>query len=304
MRLAISSGLGSRPSSWTRECERRTSLLMSAIVHRDTDGARLICKSSRDGLTYPPGCVGGNFVAASFVELVHSPQEANVAFLDKIEKRQAAVEVLPGDGSDQAQVSADELPLCGCDRLNAVAGAPEGFFEVIQALAAILLRLLQHLQEKGEVHSGSTGLIKEGMQGTWSPTFTVFKDFEARLRLIQGPQDGDMDFKLAPEVPCLADVFFYSPDDALNDGLFHLDVQKMPDQPVLQGEHAPVQRDGFSVAARCNCAELSHKLATVPVDAPYFMEKHENAHVLVLVRARVVPLDGSDHVLELDAAML
>ena len=39
-------------------------------VNRDTDGAGLVCNGTRNGLTNPPGCVGGELVASTVFKLV------------------------------------------------------------------------------------------------------------------------------------------------------------------------------------------------------------------------------------------
>ena len=80
-------------------------------MHRDADGAGLVGDGAGDGLTDPPGGVGGEFVAAAVLELVDGLHEADVALLDEVEELQAAVGVLLGDGDDEAEVGFDELAL-------------------------------------------------------------------------------------------------------------------------------------------------------------------------------------------------
>ena len=73
--------------------------------------------STADCLPDPPRRVGGEFVAAAVLKLVDRLHPADVAFLDQIEKRQAAVGVFLGDRDDQAEVSLYHL-LLGLLRLT------------------------------------------------------------------------------------------------------------------------------------------------------------------------------------------
>ena len=60
-------------------------------VHRNANGARLISDRAGDRLTDPPGGVGGEFVAAAVLEFFHRFHQAHVAFLDQVEKGEAAI---------------------------------------------------------------------------------------------------------------------------------------------------------------------------------------------------------------------
>jgi hypothetical protein len=80
-------------------------------VHRDTDGARLVGQSARDGLPDPPGGVRGEFEAAAVVELLDGAHETEVALLDEIEEGHPPAHVPPGDGDHEAQVGLGELAL-------------------------------------------------------------------------------------------------------------------------------------------------------------------------------------------------
>ena len=73
-------------------------------MHRDADGAGLVCDGAGDGLTDPPGGVGGEAEAAVAVELFSGLDEADVALLDQVEECQIVAHVLLGDGNDQTQV--------------------------------------------------------------------------------------------------------------------------------------------------------------------------------------------------------
>ena len=76
-------------------------------VHRDADRARLVGDRARHGLPDPPGRVGGELVALAVVELLDCADEAERAFLDEVEEREAAAEVALGDRDDEAQVGLD-----------------------------------------------------------------------------------------------------------------------------------------------------------------------------------------------------
>src|SRR5499426_79199 len=80
-------------------------------VHGDADGAGLVGDGAGDGLADPPRGVGGEFVAATVLELVHGLHEADVAFLDQVEELEPAVRVLLGDGDDEAEVGLHHLLL-------------------------------------------------------------------------------------------------------------------------------------------------------------------------------------------------
>jgi hypothetical protein len=74
-------------------------------------GMRMVRTGRRgagDGLANPPGGVGREFVALGVVEFVDGLKEAEVAFLDEVEKRQIrrAVYVFLGDRNDEAEVGA------------------------------------------------------------------------------------------------------------------------------------------------------------------------------------------------------
>jgi hypothetical protein len=66
---------------------------------------------ARDRLPDPPGGVGRKLVAAAVLEFIDRLHEADVAFLDEVEKLQAAVGVFLGDGNDEAQVCLHHLLL-------------------------------------------------------------------------------------------------------------------------------------------------------------------------------------------------
>ena len=78
-------------------------------VDRHADRAALIGDGAADGLANPPRRVGRETEAAGVFELVHRPHQPRVAFLDQVQKAQAAVAVAFGDGNDQAKVAGDQV---------------------------------------------------------------------------------------------------------------------------------------------------------------------------------------------------
>jgi hypothetical protein len=77
-------------------------------VHRDPDGPPLVRQRSGDGLTDPPGGVGGELEALGVVELLRRPHEPQVPLLDEVQERQAPVPVPLGDGDHQPEVRLDQ----------------------------------------------------------------------------------------------------------------------------------------------------------------------------------------------------
>jgi hypothetical protein len=78
-------------------------------VHGDADGARLVGDGPADRLADPPGGVSGELKASAVIELLHRPQEAQVALLDEVEERHPPPRVAFGDGDDQSQVRLHQL---------------------------------------------------------------------------------------------------------------------------------------------------------------------------------------------------
>jgi hypothetical protein len=146
-RSAISSGVGSRPSSWRNW--RLAHQLVDRLdhVHRDADGARLIGDRTRDRLPDPPGRVSGELVAAAVFELVDRLHQPDVAFLDQIKELQAAVRVFLGDRDHQTQVRLDHF-LLGNARL-----------------ALALLHHVHDAAEFGEAHAGLRGDVGDFANG-------------------------------------------------------------------------------------------------------------------------------------------
>src|SRR5215210_2061027 len=80
-------------------------------VDRDTNGPPLVGDGARYGLPYPPRRVRRELVAFGVVELLGRPYETEVALLDQIEKRDAAVAVLLGYRDHKPQIGLHETVL-------------------------------------------------------------------------------------------------------------------------------------------------------------------------------------------------
>src|SRR5690606_41386584 len=50
-------------------------------MHRNTDGARLVCDRAGDRLTDPPGSIGGELVTTTVFKLIYRFHQTDVAFL-------------------------------------------------------------------------------------------------------------------------------------------------------------------------------------------------------------------------------
>jgi hypothetical protein len=69
-------------------------------VHGNTNRARLIRNAAGDRLPNPPRGVGGKFIAAAVLKLLHSLHKAHVSFLNQIQERETAVCILLCDGNN------------------------------------------------------------------------------------------------------------------------------------------------------------------------------------------------------------
>jgi hypothetical protein len=106
-------------------------------VDREADGAAGVGDAAGDGLTDPPGRVGGELEALAPVELLDCVHQAQVPLLDEIEERQPRRLVLLGDRDHEAQVRLDEralrvLALDGALAQLAPAGGGELFAPLIE----------------------------------------------------------------------------------------------------------------------------------------------------------------------------
>lgn len=61
-----------------------------------------------DGLSYPPGGIGGKSFAAVVVITKDRAHQTNTALLDEVGKGQSSVSVAPGNGVDQTEVGGDQ----------------------------------------------------------------------------------------------------------------------------------------------------------------------------------------------------
>ena len=84
-----------------------------AGVHREPDGAAGVGDATGEGLADPPGGVRRELEALAPVELLDGVDQAEVAFLNEVEERQARRLVLLGDRHDQPEVGLDERALGG-----------------------------------------------------------------------------------------------------------------------------------------------------------------------------------------------
>src|SRR5215203_2997028 len=73
-------------------------------VYRNTNGPPLVGDGAGYCLPYPPRRVRRELVAFGMVELLGRPYEPEVALLDEVEKRDAAVAVLLGDRDHEPQI--------------------------------------------------------------------------------------------------------------------------------------------------------------------------------------------------------
>ena len=85
-------------------------------VDGDADRPRLVGDRARDRLADPPRRVGAELEALAVVELLDRADQADVAFLDQVEQRHAAADVLLRDADDEPQVRLGEL-LLGAEAL-------------------------------------------------------------------------------------------------------------------------------------------------------------------------------------------
>ena len=77
-------------------------------MRRKPDGPRLIHDGALDRLPDPPRRIGREAEAALGVELVERVDEAEVALLDQVGKREPAVGVMLRDADDEPQVVLDQ----------------------------------------------------------------------------------------------------------------------------------------------------------------------------------------------------
>ena len=71
------------------------------------DDARMLGYRAADGLANPPGGISAKAEAASRVELLSGPNQAQIAFLNKIEQRDPLIIVAFRDAYHEAKVGLD-----------------------------------------------------------------------------------------------------------------------------------------------------------------------------------------------------
>ena len=81
-------------------------------MHWNANRARLVCHRPGDGLSYPPGGVGGELETASVLKLADCANQSDVTFLHQIQQCYAAADVLFSHRHDQSQVCACQMFLC------------------------------------------------------------------------------------------------------------------------------------------------------------------------------------------------
>ena len=73
-------------------------------MHRNADGTALIRNGTGDGLPDPPGGVGGKLEAALRLKLFRRLHQAEIAFLNQVQKRQAPPDIALCHRHHQPQV--------------------------------------------------------------------------------------------------------------------------------------------------------------------------------------------------------
>ncbi len=118
-------------------------------MNGQTDGAGLVHDGPLDGLTDPPGGIGGETEAALGVKLLDRTDKAEVALFDEIQQHQAAVVVTTGDFDHQSQVGLDHALAGGFVTSQGTTGVVDFLFGSEQRgetyLPQIELRGIHHL---------------------------------------------------------------------------------------------------------------------------------------------------------------
>ena len=96
-------------------------------MHRHADRTTLVGNRTRHRLAYPPRRVSRELEAALILEFLDRAHQAPIAFLDKVEKGEPAVDVSLGKAHYQSQIgfgqlllSAPALVLTRCDGFDRV----------------------------------------------------------------------------------------------------------------------------------------------------------------------------------------
>src|SRR5438270_5955515 len=80
-------------------------------VHRDADRTRLVGNRARNGLPNPPRRVRGKLIAPAVFEFIDCLHQADVAFLNQVEKLESAIGIFLGNRNYQSQVGLNQLAL-------------------------------------------------------------------------------------------------------------------------------------------------------------------------------------------------
>ncbi len=80
-------------------------------VHRQPDEPTLVGERPSHCLANPPGRVRRELVAHSVVELLHRPDQPEIAFLDEVKQRHTGCPVVPRDRHHEPEVAFDEAAL-------------------------------------------------------------------------------------------------------------------------------------------------------------------------------------------------
>src|SRR6266550_8033176 len=92
-------------------------------MDREPDRASVIGHGSSDLLAYPPCGVGGEFPAAPVLKAIDAFHQADIAFLNEIEERKAAIQVTLRDRDDEPEVRFDQAALRLVERVLPLAYA-------------------------------------------------------------------------------------------------------------------------------------------------------------------------------------
>ncbi|MNQ52519.1 hypothetical protein D3C85_665390 [compost metagenome] len=107
---------------------RRPQVDVELLDHMDgqADGPGLIHDGPFDGLTDPPGRIGGEAEAPLRIELLHRPDQAEVTLFDQVEQREPAIDVASRDLHHESEVAFDHALAPG--RISALSEAREVHF--------------------------------------------------------------------------------------------------------------------------------------------------------------------------------
>ena len=141
-------------------------------VDGNADRARVVGNGARDGLTDPPRRVGAELEAAPPVEFLDRAQQPEVALLDQVDQRHAAVRIAPRDADHQAQVGVGQrlagglaLAASALELVALVSDSVLGAVQPLGRLAAVFDRLRQAHLVVGREQRDATDLAQVQRQG-------------------------------------------------------------------------------------------------------------------------------------------